>query len=90
MIRKLGALLSRSNVRLFPSVTDVGLAPTLDQSGRVRLETHLLDTFIDYSPSSAKIEFIERIRGEFVFNSIEELKAQIASDVEYAKNYFNI
>lgn len=76
--------------QVFPSVTDVGLAPTLDQSGRVRLETHLLDTFIDYSPSSAKIEFIERIRGEFVFNSIEELKAQIASDVEYAKNYFNI
>ena len=76
--------------QVFPSVTDVGLAPTLDQSGRVRLETHLLDTFIDYSPSSAKIEFIERIRGEFVFNSVDELKAQIASDVEYAKNYFKI
>lgn len=76
--------------QVFPSVTDVGLAPTLDQSGRVRLETHLLDTFIDYSPSSAKIEFIERIRGEFVFNGVDELKAQIASDVEYAKNYFKI
>lgn len=76
--------------QVFPSVTDVGLAPTLDQSGRIRLETHLLDTFIDYSPSSAKVEFIEKIRGEFVFNSIDELKAQIASDVEYAKNYFNI
>ncbi len=74
----------------FSSVTDVGLAPTLDQSGRVRLETHLLDTFIEASPSSAKIEFIERIRGEFVFNSVDELKAQISSDVEYAKNYFKI
>ena len=76
------------NGQAFPSVTDVGLAPTLDQSGRVRLETHLLDTFIENSPSSAKIEFIERIRGEFVFNSIDELKAQISSDVEYARNYF--
>ncbi len=74
--------------QVFPSVTDVGLAPTLDQTGRVRLETHLLDTFIENSPSSAKIEFIERIRGEFVFNSVDELKAQIASDVEYARNYF--
>ena len=78
------------NGQVFPSVTDVGLAPTLDHSGRVRLETHLLYTFIDYSPSSAKIEFIERIRGEFVFNGVDELKAQIASDVEYAKNYFKI
>ncbi len=74
--------------QVFPSVTDVGLAPTLDQSGRVRLETHLLDTFIENSPPSAKIEFIEKIRGEFVFNSVDELKAQIATDVEYARNYF--
>lgn len=76
------------NGQVFPSVTDVGLAPTLDQSGRVRLETHLLDTYIENSPSSAKIEFIERIRGEFVFKSVDELKAQIASDVDYARNYF--
>lgn len=73
----------------FNSVTDVGLAPTLDMSGRVRLETHLLDTYIEASPACAKIEFIQRIRGEFVFNSIDELKAQIARDVEYAKSYFN-
>ncbi len=74
--------------QVFPSVTDVGLAPTLDQSGRVRLETHILDTFIENSPTIAKIEFIKRIRGEFVFNSVDELKTQIASDVEYARNYF--
>jgi riboflavin kinase/FMN adenylyltransferase len=76
------------NGQVFASVTDVGLAPTLDHSGKVRLETHLLDTYIDYSPSSAKIEFIEKIRGEFTFNNIDELKTQIAQDVEYARNYF--
>lgn len=74
--------------QVYPSVTDVGLAPTLDQSGRMRLETHILDTFIENSPTIAKIEFIKRIRGEFVFNSIDELKTQIANDVEYARNYF--
>ena len=77
-----------NNGQAFASVTDVGLAPTLDQSGRVRLETHLLDTYIDYSPESARIEFIERIRGEFTFKSIDELKDRIAKDVEYARNYF--
>ena len=77
------------NGQTFNSVTDVGLAPTLDMSGRVRLETHLLDTYIDTSPAFARIEFIQRIRGEFVFNNIDELKEQISRDVEYAKNYFN-
>lgn len=77
------------NGQAYASVTDVGFAPTLDLSGKVRLETHLLDTFIDYSPRAAKIEFIERIRGEFTFANVDQLKAQIASDVEYAKNYFN-
>lgn len=77
------------NGQAFNSVTDVGLAPTLDISGRVRLETHLLDTYIDTSPAFARIEFIQRIRGEFVFNNIDELKEQISRDVEYAKNYFN-
>ncbi len=76
------------NGQAFPSVTDVGLAPTLDMSGRVRLETHLLDTYIEESPASARIEFIQRIRGEFVFNSVEELKEQIARDVERARIYF--
>jgi len=77
------------NGQAFNSVTDVGLAPTLDMSGRVRLETHLLDTYIDNSPAFARIEFIQRIRGEFLFNNIDELKEQISRDVEYAKNYFN-
>lgn len=77
------------NGQAFNSVTDVGLAPTLDMSGRVRLETHLLDTYIDTSPAFARIEFIQRIRGEFLFNNIDELKEQISRDVEYAKNYFN-
>ena len=77
------------NGQTFNSVTDVGLAPTLDMSGRVRLETHLLDTYIDNSPAFARVEFIQRIRGEFVFNNIDELKEQISRDVEYAKNFFN-
>lgn len=74
--------------QVFNSVTDVGLAPTLDKSGKTRLETHLLDTELDYTPSRLKVEFIERIRGEFKFSSVVELKEQIARDAEFAKNYF--
>lgn len=74
--------------RVFPSVTDIGLAPTLDASGRVRLETHLLNTVLERTPTKIKVEFIERIRGEFKFDSIEALTAQIAKDSLFAENFF--
>ena len=73
----------------FPSVTDVGLAPTLDNTGKIRLETHLLDTVIEHTPKKIRVEFLERIRGEFKFDSVDALKAQITSDSEFARSYFN-
>ena len=73
---------------VYDSVSDVGLAPTLDSSGRVRIETHVLDTVLQETPASIRVEFLERIRGEQVFAGIDELKARIALDVEYAGNYF--
>ncbi len=76
------------NGRVCNSVSDIGLAPTLDSSGKVRIETHILDTELDNTPSCIKVEFLERIRGEVIFASIEELKSRIALDAEYARNYF--
>ena len=73
---------------VYDSVSDVGLAPTLDSSGRVRIETHVLDTVLQETPASIRVEFLERIRGEQVFAGIDELKARIALDVEYAGYYF--
>ena len=74
--------------RVFSSVSDIGLAPTLDSSGKARIETHILDTVIDSTPSYIKVEFLERIRGEYTFNSFDELKSRITLDAEYARNYF--
>ncbi len=74
--------------RVFNSVSDIGLAPTLDSSGKVRIETHILDTVIDSTPSYIKVEFLEHIRGEYTFNSFDELKSRITLDAEYARNYF--
>lgn len=74
--------------RIFNSVTDIGHAPTLDSSGRLRIETHLLDVTLRNSPSFIKVEFLERLRGEITFNGIEALKNQISLDAENARNYF--
>ena len=70
------------------SVSDIGLAPTLDSSGKIRIETHILDTQLQDTPNCIKVEFLERIRGEYAFNSVEELKARISHDVQYARDYF--
>lgn len=76
------------NGKVYDSVSDVGLAPTLDSSGRVRIETHILDTLLDATPKTICVEFLEHIRGERIFTDIEALKARIAIDAEHARNYF--
>ena len=75
---------------VYKSITDVGVAPTLDKTGIIRLETHILDTEISYQPSFIKVEFLSRIRPEKHFDSVDALKNQISSDSEYARNYFAI
>ncbi len=86
-----GVYVSRTRLddgRVFNSVTDVGLAPTLDTSGRVRIETHLLDMVLDTAPHRIRVEFLEHIRGEMLFDGIDELKAQISRDADHARSYF--
>ncbi len=74
--------------RVFPSVSDIGLAPTLDTTGRVRIETHLLDTVLEETPKRIRVEFIEHTRGEMIFDSVDALKAQITLDADRARAYF--
>ncbi len=90
-IPKFGVYVTRTtlpNGAVYPSVTDVGLAPTLDTSGQPRLETHIIDHVIDRTPESIKVEFLAHIRGEILFSDIEALKEQISADTEFARNYF--
>ncbi|MBQ4139740.1 MAG: riboflavin biosynthesis protein RibF [Clostridia bacterium] len=75
--------------RVFNSVTDIGLAPTLDSSGRVRIETHILDEYLDDTPKKIKVEFLKYLRGEIVFGSLDDLKAQITSDANAARRFFD-
>lgn len=67
-------------------VANIGTRPTVDESMRRSLEVHL---FSDEVPMEygwdLEVGFIEKIRNEQKFPSIDELKAQIAKDVEAAK-----
>ncbi len=69
-----------------PAVTNIGLRPTFTGGEAVpRVEAHLLDYSGDLYGKTLKLEFVERLRGEQKFPSVEALVAQIRSDTEQAR-----
>ena len=67
-----------------PAVVNIGLRPTFGSEQRL-VEAHLLGFSGNLYGQELKIELVERLRGEVRFSSAEELKAQMARDVERAK-----
>lgn len=68
----------------YMSVTNIGLRPTVDKEPKIRsVETHLLNySGPDLYGEQVKVEFLEFIRPERQFSSLDELKAQIAKDIQ--------
>ncbi len=70
---------------VYTAVTNVGVRPTVDIGGDVSVESHLLDFSGNLYGRHVILEFIEHIRDEIRFSSVEELSAQIARDCERAR-----
>ena len=80
---------ARLNGKSFKSVVNIGIRPTINKtSSLLQVEAHLLDFNNEVYGQVIEIEFISRLRDEILFNSIEELKKQIFSDIYHAKNLF--
>ena len=73
--------------KCFFGVTNVGVAPTVAESGSLRAETYILGFEGDLYGEKIKVEFLSFIREEKKFGSMEELMRQIASDVEAASAF---
>jgi len=72
-----------------PGVANLGFRPTI--AGGLPtplLEVHLLDFSGDLYRRHVKVEFLDRVREERRFGSLDELKAQIARDEAHARAYF--
>ena len=88
-----GVYITRTRVgqECFDSVTNVGNRPTFaDESFAV--ETHLLNFHpIELTAETeVEIHFLQRLRGEIKFPSIDALREQIARDVKKARRYFHL
>lgn len=70
---------------LFPSVTNVGTKPTVKHDNRVTVETNLLGHDEDLYGKPIRVYFIERLRPEQEFRSVDQLKRQMLKDAEKAR-----
>lgn len=73
----------------YQGVTNFGIRPTVSDSHKCTLETHILDFEKDIYGKYITVEFIKMIRAEKNFKSLNELKNQIIADVLSVKNSTN-
>lgn len=71
-----------------PSVTNIGIRPTVDQENRVSVESFLLDFEGDLYDENVRLEFYQFLRPEQKFPSLEALTAEIAHNVQQTRDYF--
>ena len=66
------------------SVTNVGINPTVEDTRSIKLETHILEDVGNLYGEEITVEFVDFIREERAFDSIEDLKTQIEKDKQRA------
>jgi riboflavin kinase / FMN adenylyltransferase len=93
LVPKDGVYITRTRLggECFDSVTNMGNRPTFGPD-LFAIESHLLNFHpIELTPETeVEIHFLERLRDEIKFPSIDALRNQIATDVKHARRYFHL
>ena len=71
--------------RVYDGMTNIGRKPTISDKEQVGVETFIYDFNGDAYGKLIKVELIRFVRPEMKFNSIDDLKAQIKSDLVSAR-----
>jgi riboflavin kinase/FMN adenylyltransferase len=69
----------------YPAAVSVGVRPTFDTGRGLLVEAYLLDFDGDLYGQTLRIAFLERMRGEKRFESVDDLVAQMRVDVADAR-----
>jgi riboflavin kinase/FMN adenylyltransferase len=83
-----GVYLTRTQINdlVYLSVTNVGANPTFNTENEIHVETHLLNFSRDIYGEVVKVSFLQKLRDEKKFQTVNELVAQINADVLMAEN----
>lgn len=89
IIPALGVYITQTTIHdmTYNSVTNIGVNPTFNTGIEINIETHLLDFSRDIYGEEVRVSFLKKIRDEKKFSSVNDLVAQIAADVQFARNY---
>jgi riboflavin kinase/FMN adenylyltransferase len=71
-----------------PGVASLGVRPTVDDSGRVLLETYIFDYTDQCYGKLIRVEFLKKLRDEEKYIDLPTLTDAIARDVDNARAYF--
>jgi riboflavin kinase / FMN adenylyltransferase len=71
-----------------PGVASIGYRPTVEDQGRVLLETHLFDFQEEVYGRVIRVEFLKKLRDEAKYSDLASLKEAIEADATAARNYF--
>ena len=69
-------------------VCNIGVRPTVGGEDKPRCETHVFGLDREIYGEQVRVKFLRFLRAETRFDSLDELRAQIALDVAAAKEYF--
>ncbi|QHS09912.1 bifunctional riboflavin kinase/FAD synthetase [Sinimarinibacterium sp. NLF-5-8] len=79
--------LDGTDARALPAVSNLGVRPTLGMT-RCLLETHVLNQSLDLYGAPVAVEFVQFLRAEARFDSLDALAAQMQRDKAAALAFF--
>lgn len=82
--------LAQINSKVYHAVINIGKRPTIDNHKKDLVEVHILGFNQDIYGENIEVSFLEKIREEKKFDSLDQLKAQISKDCELVREYRNI
>lgn len=72
--------------KYYQAVSNLGVRPTVENGGRINLETHIIGYTGNLYGMEIKVEFLVYIRAEKRFESLDELKKQLQDDISTCKS----
>ncbi len=85
-----GVYLTQAEYRgaFYPSITNIGIRPTVSSTRKVTVETHILGFCGDIYGKMLRIRVLHRMREEKQFCDAAALRRQLEKDKAYATGYF--
>ncbi|MCB1841582.1 MAG: bifunctional riboflavin kinase/FAD synthetase [Halioglobus sp.] len=78
-----------AGLRAAPGVANVGVRPTVNDSIKANLEVHVLDRELNLYGRRIEVVFRHKLRDEIKFDSMDELRGNIARDLNNARAWFD-